>query len=56
MVRTVVRDVFFLAQKSEPATKDDLGTVQDIRTFIFVSTARSIPDGSRRSFSMSATI
>ncbi len=30
MVRTVVRDVFFLAQKSEPATKDDLGTVQDL--------------------------
>ena len=30
MVRTVVRDVFFLAQKSEPATKDDLGTVQGL--------------------------
>ena len=30
MVRTVVRDVYFLTQKSEPATKDDLGTVQEL--------------------------
>lgn len=30
MVREVCKDVFFLAQKSEPATKDDMQVVQDL--------------------------
>jgi len=31
MIRPVVRDVFFLRQKSEPATQDDLSIGQDLR-------------------------
>lgn len=30
MVREICRDVLFLSQKSEPATKDDMQTVQDL--------------------------
>ena len=30
MVREIMRDVFFLAQKSEPATKDDLQVGRDL--------------------------
>ena len=30
MVREICRDEAFLAQKAEPATKDDLGTAQDL--------------------------
>ena len=30
MVREVCRDVLFLSQKSEPATKDDMQVVQDL--------------------------
>ena len=30
MVREVCKDVFFLSQKSEPATKDDMQVVQDL--------------------------
>jgi len=30
MVREVCRDVFFLSQKSEPATKDDMPIVQNL--------------------------
>lgn len=30
MVKEIVKDVFFLGQKSEPATRDDLGTAQDL--------------------------
>jgi len=30
MVREIVRDVFFLAQKSEPATKEDLQVGRDL--------------------------
>lgn len=30
MVKQIVRDVFFLAQKSEPATKDDLQIGRDL--------------------------
>ena len=30
MIRPIMRDVFFLAQKSEPATKEDLPVVQDL--------------------------
>ena len=31
MVKQIVRDVFFLGQKSEPATKDDLQVGRDLR-------------------------
>lgn len=31
MVKEIVRDVFFLSQKSEPATKDDLQTGRDLQ-------------------------
>ena len=30
MVREICKDEAFLAQKAEPATKDDLGTAQDL--------------------------
>ncbi len=30
MIREICRDVLFLSQKSEPATKDDMQVVQDI--------------------------
>ena len=30
MVREVVTDMFFLSQKSEPATKDDMGIAKDL--------------------------
>ena len=30
MVREIVRDVFFLGQKSEPATKQDISVGQDL--------------------------
>ena len=30
MVREICRDEAFLAQKAEPAMKDDLGTAQDL--------------------------
>lgn len=30
MVRPIIRDVFFLAQKSEPATKDDVAVITDL--------------------------
>lgn len=30
MIRPIMRDVFFLAQKSEPATKDDMPVVRDL--------------------------
>ena len=31
MVREICRDEAFLSQRAEPATKDDLGTAQDLR-------------------------
>ena len=31
MIRPVVRDVFFLRQKSEPATREDLGVGRDLQ-------------------------
>ncbi len=30
MVREICRDEAFLSQRAEPATKDDLGTAQDL--------------------------
>ena len=29
MVKQIIKDVFFLSQKAEPATKDDIQTAQD---------------------------
>ena len=31
MIRPIVKDIFFLGQKSEPATKADLSVAQDLR-------------------------
>ncbi len=33
MVKQIVRDVFFLGQKSEPATKDDLQAALTLKKF-----------------------
>lgn len=30
MIRPIVKDIFFLRQKSEPATKADAGTAKDL--------------------------
>ena len=30
MVKQIIKDVFFLSQKSEPVTKDDIQTAQDL--------------------------
>ena len=30
MIRPIIRDIFFLGQKSEPAAKQDLGVGQDL--------------------------
>ena len=30
MVKQIIKDVFFLSQKAEPATKDDIQTAQDL--------------------------
>ena len=32
MVKEIIRDVFFLGQKSEPATKDDQQVARDLPT------------------------
>lgn len=31
MVKTIVKDVLFLGQKSEPATKDDINIIKDLQ-------------------------
>ena len=31
MIRPVVKDIVFLGQKSEPATKDDVVVIDDLR-------------------------
>ena len=33
MVKPIMKDVFFLSQKSEPATKEDMQVVQDLLLF-----------------------
>ena len=30
MIKPIVKDILFLEQKSEPATKDDVGVIQDL--------------------------
>lgn len=42
MIKTIVRDVFFLGQKSEPATKQDLSVGQDLRDTLNANRDRSV--------------
>ena len=42
MIRPVVRDVFFLRQKSEPATQDDLSVGQDLRDTLAANRDRCV--------------
>lgn len=42
MVREIVTDMFFLGQKSEPATKDDLQTVTDLLDTVKANSDRCV--------------
>ena len=42
MVRQIVRDQFFLAQKSEPATKADLWVGQDLKDTLAANRSRCV--------------
>lgn len=42
MVKEIVRDVFFLSQKSEPATKDDLQTGRDLQDTLQANRERCV--------------
>ena len=42
MVKPIVKDIFFLAQKSEPATETDLGTAQDLRDTLQANIERCV--------------
>ena len=42
MVKTIVRDVFFLGQKSEPATKDDLQVGRDLQDTLRANRERCV--------------
>ena len=42
MIRPVVRDVFFLSQKSEAATKDDIPLEQDLRDTLKANADRCV--------------
>ena len=42
MIRPIVRDVFFLGQKSEPATKQDLSVGQDLRDTLTANRDRCV--------------
>lgn len=42
MVKEIVRDTFFLAQKSEPADKDDAQTIQDLLDTIEANSERCV--------------
>lgn len=37
MVRTIVKDIFFLGQKSEPATKSDISVGKDLQDTLEVN-------------------
>ena len=39
MVRTIVKDIFFLGQKSEPATKSDISVGKDLQDTLEVNRA-----------------
>ncbi len=42
MVKQIVRDVFFLGQKSEPATKDDLQVGRDLQDTLHANRDRCV--------------
>ena len=42
MVKQIVRDVFFLGQKSEPATKDDLQVGRDLQDTLHANRGRCV--------------
>lgn len=42
MVKQIVRDVFFLGQKSEPATKDDLQIGRDLQDTLHANRDRCV--------------
>ena len=42
MIRTIVRDVFFLGQKADPATKQDLSAGQDLQDTLKANQERCV--------------
>ena len=42
MIRPVIRDLFFLSQKSDPATKADLSVGQDLQDTLKANAARCV--------------
>lgn len=42
MIRPIVNDIFFLGQKSEPATKGDLQIAQDLKDTLAANTGRCV--------------
>lgn len=42
MVRPIMRDVFFLAQKSEPATREDAAVITDLLDTLAANTERCV--------------
>ena len=42
MIRTIVRDVFFLGQKADPATKQDLSVGQDLQDTLKANQERCV--------------
>ena len=42
MIREIVTDMFFLGQKSEPATKDDMQTVKDLLDTVKANSERCV--------------
>ena len=42
MVKPIVKDIFFLAQKSEPATKEDLYIGQDLEDTLAANRERCV--------------
>ena len=42
MIKPIVRDTFFLSQKSEPATKQDLSVGQDLRDTLQANRERCV--------------
>lgn len=42
MIKSIVKDTFFLSQKSEPATRMDLNIVQDLRDTLMANRDRCV--------------
>lgn len=42
MVKQIVRDIFFLGQKSEPATRDDLQVGRDLQDTLHANRDRCV--------------